>query len=245
MLGAMLIDHLRLFIVGTDTGIGKTHVCAGLLRALRARGRSSVAMKPVCSGCEVREDGLINDDIETLRLAGDPSLRSQDLGYYRFAPPIAPHRAAELAGVEIELAPIALRYQEFSRRYQDVLVEGVGGFAVPLSPRAMLADLIAALELPVVLVVGMRLGCINHALISAQAIRAAGLPLLGWIANRVDPAMSEADASIAAIAARIDTPLLGHVGHAAGSSAFDALATALLTQCGTSATAAGRSHSPS
>lgn len=245
MLGAMLIDHLRLFIVGTDTGVGKTHVCAGLLRALRARGRSSVAMKPICSGCEVREDGLINDDIETLRLAGDPNLRAQDLGYYRFAPAIAPHRAAELAGVDIEIAPIVGRYQELSRRYQDVLVEGVGGFAVPLSARAMLADLIAALNLPVVLVVGLRLGCINHALISAQAIRAAGLPLAGWIANRVDPAMAEVDASVTAITARIETPLLGRVGHGASSVAFDALATALLTQCGTSGTAAGRTHTPS
>lgn len=223
----------RVFVVGTDTGVGKTLVCAGLLRALRARGRDAVGMKPICSGCEVREDGLINDDIESLRAAAGQALGAQELGCYRFAPPIAPHRAAELAGVEIQLEPIVAAAQRVSGRHQDLLVEGVGGFAVPLSPRWMLADLIAALEMPVLLVVGMRLGCINHALLSAEAIRSAGLALLGWVANGVDPSMLEPAASREAIAARIGSPLLGTLPHAPSASDFDALASAVLARSGT------------
>ncbi|MBL8246105.1 MAG: dethiobiotin synthase, partial [Rhodanobacteraceae bacterium] len=207
---------MRLFITGTDTGIGKTFVTAGLVRALRAAGRDASAAKPVASGYE-RVDGLYrNADLDTLAAASGHC--PGELCVYGFTPAIAPHRAAELSGVEMRLAPIVEAVERLAARHADLLVEGVGGFAVPLSPTLMLADLIRALGLPVLLVVGVRLGCISHALLSAGAIRAAGLPLAGWIANRIDPEMVEAQASIDAIAARIGAPLLGDIGRDADAA---------------------------
>ncbi len=223
MLGAM-----HLFVTGTDTHIGKTYVSAGLLRALRAAGRDAVAIKPIVSGVEAGPDGPHFADLSALAAAGAGALTPAELNVYAFAPAIAPHRAAELAGIEIALAPIEACVDRVTARHRDVLVEGVGGFAVPLSRTLMLADLARALGLPLLLVVGVRLGCINHALLSAATIRAAGLRLAGWVANRVDPAMTEAAASIEAIAQRIDAPLLGEIGHDAGAADFARLADALL-----------------
>ena len=214
---------MRLFITATDTDAGKTFVTAGLLRALRAAGRDAVAMKPIASGFLPGPDGPVNADLATLTDAHDGALPLADLNVYAFDPPIAPHRAASLAGIEIELAPILAAYARVTARHPAVLVEGVGGFAVPLSPTLMLADLARALELPVLLVVGMRLGSINHALLTAAAIRAAGLQLCGWVANRVDPSMLEVQASIEAIDQRIGAPLLGVASHGAGSAEFAAL----------------------
>lgn len=214
---------MKLFIVGTDTGVGKTYVTAGLLRALRAAGRDAVGMKPIASGFEPGPHGLQNLDLASLDAAHSGALAPADLNVYAFEPAIAPHRAAELAGIRIELEPIRSAFQRVAASHQDVLVEGVGGFAVPLSPTLMLADLARALELPVVLVVGVRLGCINHALLSASAIRAAGLELIGWIANRIDPTMGEAQASIDAIAELIDAPLLGEIGRDAADAEFEKL----------------------
>lgn len=218
---------MRIFVTGTDTGIGKTFVTAGLVRALRASGVEAVAMKPIASGFDVVDGVRRNDDLLALDAAHGRSLAPADLNQYAFDPPIAPHRAAELAGVELHLAPILAAYTRVSAQHSTVLIEGVGGFAVPLSPTLMLADLARALALPVLLVVGMRLGCINHALLSAAAIRATGLPLLGWVANQVDPGMLEAEASLQAIADRIGAPLLGRVPHAATAIDFARLAQAL------------------
>lgn len=218
---------MKLFIVGTDTGVGKTYVTAGLVRAMRTAGRDAVAMKPIASGFEPGPHGPQNLDLASLDAAHSGVLAPADLNVYAFEPAIAPHRAAELAGVEIALDPIRSAFQRVATAHQDVLVEGVGGFAVPLSPALMLADLARALDLPLMLVVGIRLGCINHALLSAAAIRAAGLPLVGWVANLVDPTMSEAQASIDAIAMRIDAPLLATLRHAGAAAGFGALATAL------------------
>lgn len=218
---------MRLFVTGTDTGVGKTFVSAGLVRALRAAGRDAVAIKPIASGFEAGPGGPHNVDLSTLAAAADGVLAADDLNVYAFAEAIAPHRAAALAGVDIQLAPMVASYRRAAARHQDVLVEGVGGFAVPLSPTLMLADLARALDLPLLLVVGVRLGCINHALLTAAAIRAAGLRLVGWVANRIDPAMAEAAASIEAIAQRIDAPLLGEIGHAGADDEFGRLADAL------------------
>lgn len=219
---------MRLFITGTDTGIGKTFVTAGLVRALRAAGRDASAAKPVASGYE-RVDGLYrNADLDTLAAASGHC--PGELCVYGFTPAIAPHRAAELSGVEMRLAPIVEAVERLAARHADLLVEGVGGFAVPLSPTLMLADLIRALGLPVLLVVGVRLGCISHALLSAGAIRAAGLPLAGWIANRIDPEMVEAQASIDAIAARIGAPLLGDIRRDADAAQFAIVADRLLRE---------------
>ena len=210
-------------IAGTDTGIGKTFVTAGLVRALRAAGHDAVAMKPVASGFEWRDGRRVNDDLLALDAAQQGALAAEDLNQYGFDPAIAPHRAAELASAQIDPTAILAAFERVAGRYRPVLVEGVGGWAVPLAPTLMYADLARALALPVVLVVGVRLGCINHALLSARAIRADGLTLAGWIANRIDPGMAEPEASIAAIAARIAAPLLGEVSHAAAPAEFDAL----------------------
>lgn len=219
---------MRLFVTGTDTGIGKTFITAGLVRALRAAGRDASAAKPVASGYELVDGLYRNADLDTLAAASDHC--PGELCIYGFTPAIAPHRAAELSGVEMRLAPMVEAVERLAARHTDLLVEGVGGFAVPLSPTLMLADLIRALDLPVLLVVGVRLGCINHALLSADAIRAAGLPLAGWIANRIDPEMVEAQASIDAIAARIATPLLGEIGRDADAAQFAAIAELLLRE---------------
>ena len=220
---------MRLFITGTDTGIGKTFVTAGLVRALRAAGRDASAAKPVASGYELVDGLYRNADLDTLAAASGHC--PGELCVYGFTPAIAPHRAAELSGVEMRRAPIVEAVERLAARHADLLVEGVGGFAVPLSPTLMLADLIHALGLPVLLVVGVRLGCINHALLSASAIRAAGLPLAGWNANRIDPDMAEAQASIDAIAARIGAPL-GEVGRDADAAQFAPIAERLLREPG-------------
>jgi dethiobiotin synthetase len=223
-----MLAAMHLFVTGTDTHIGKTYVSAGLLRALRAAGRDAVAIKPIVSGVEPGPDGPHFADLSALAAAGAGVLAPVDLNVYAFEPAIAPHRAAELAGIEIALAPIEACFDRVAAHHRDVLVEGVGGIAVPLSPTLMLADLARSLGLPLLLVVGVRLGCINHALLSAAAIRAAGLTLAGWVANRIDPAMTEAAASIGAIAQRIDAPLLGDIGHDAAAGEFERLAAALL-----------------
>jgi dethiobiotin synthetase len=223
-----MLGTMHLLVTGTDTHIGKTYVSAGLLRALRAAGRDAVAIKPIVSGVESGPDGPHFADLSALAAAGAAALAPTDLNVYAFEPAIAPHRAAELASTEIALAPIVACFSRVAARHRDVLVEGVGGFAVPLSPTLMFADLARALDLPLLLVVGVRLGCINHALLSAAAIRASGLRLAGWVANRIDPMMTEPTASIEAIAQRIDAPLLGEIGHAAGAAEFERLAAALL-----------------
>lgn len=223
---------MNLFVTGTDTDVGKTFVTAGLVRALRALGRDAVALKPIVSGFEASPAGRKNADIEALRSAADGVISAADLHVYGFDPAIAPHRAAELAGIEIQLQPICQSHARAVQAHQDVLVEGAGGWAVPLSASLMLADMVRALQLPVLLVVAVRLGCINHALLSAQAIVAAGLPLLGWVANDIDPGMSQAQASIEAIAARINAPLIGRIEQNAGERAFKALAGTLLAVCG-------------
>jgi dethiobiotin synthetase len=219
---------VRLFVSGTDTGIGKTFVTAGLVRALRAAGRDASAAKPVASGYELVDGLYRNADLDTLAAASGHC--PGELCVYGFTPAIAPHRAAELSGVEVRLAPMVEAVERLAARHTDLLVEGVGGFAVPLSPTLMLADLIRALDLPVLLVVGVRLGCINHALLSADAIRAASLPLVGWIANRIDPDMAEAQASIDAIAARIAAPLLGEIERDADPAQFACIAERLLRE---------------
>jgi len=221
---------VRLFITGTDTGIGKTFVTAGLVRALRAAGRDASAAKPVASGYELVDGLYRNADLDTLAAASGHC--PGELCVYGFTPAIAPHRAAELSGVEVRLAPMVQAVERLAARHTDLLVEGVGGFAVPLSPTLMLEDLVRALGLPVLLVVGVRLGCINHALLSAGAIRAAGLPLFGWIANRIDPEMAEAQASIDAIVARIGAPLLGELARDADAAQFTPIAERLLREPG-------------
>ena len=197
------------FITGTDTGVGKTFVTCALLHTLKAQGIAAIGMKPVAAGGDMTPDGLQNDDIEALRDASSVKLVSEDLNCYLFAEPIAPHIAAANEDVDIDLDVIRQRFDQLAELADAVLVEGVGGFIVPLGDGVDTADLAADLDLPVILVVGMRLGCLNHALLTQEAIRARGLTLAGWVANQIDPHMAELDANVDALEERIRAPLLG------------------------------------
>lgn len=205
-----------IFVTGTDTGVGKTFVSAALVRAMRLHGIDAMAMKPVASGSFETGEGLRNEDalalIEAMRTPLPGSVDATEPAYatvnpYTLRDPIAPHLAAANDGVEIELGPIRSAYLDLAARSHFVLVEGAGGWAIPLSEHRMQSDLPLALGLPVLLVVGVRLGCINHALLSARAIRADGLALAGWIANTVDPLLPQADEVIDTIACQLDAPL--------------------------------------
>ena len=192
-------------MTGTDTGVGKTAVACALLRAFAGAGKSAVGMKPVAAGSEAGHRA----DVEALAGASTVRVPVDLANPYAFEPAIAPHIAADLAGVRIEIETIARAYAGLSRRAEVVVVEGVGGFLVPLNARETGADLAKRLALPVVLVVGMRLGCLNHALLTATAIRAAGLPLAGWVANSATHEMPAFEANVATLDERIDAPRLG------------------------------------
>ena len=216
------------FVTGTDTGVGKTHASCALLAALRARGLRATGMKPVASGCRETPAGLRNDDAEALIAASAPMPSYDDCNPYAFAPPIAPHIAARAIGIDVRLEPMLAAHARLARAADRIVVEGVGGWMAPLSETLMQADLVRALDVPVILVVGLRLGCLSHALLSARAIAADGALLVGWIANRIDPEMAEVDANLATLRARIDAPLLGVLDHVADRSPTGALETATL-----------------
>ena len=194
------------FIAGTDTGVGKTFSACALLHALRHRGITAVGMKPVAAGIDAEGK---NDDVEALLAAAGVRAPRELVNPYLFAPPIAPHIAAHESGETIDIDRIAAAFAQLRGFADRVLVEGVGGFRVPLDERLDTADLARRLNLPVILVVGMRLGCLSHALLTVQSIAAAGLPLAGWIANRIDPQMSRWEENLAALQSRVAAPLLG------------------------------------
>ena len=199
----------NLFVTGTDTGVGKTLAACALLHRLRSRGLRALGMKPVAAGVEPTADGPVNADVVALRHASSWLAPLRQVNPYCFEPPVAPHLAAAAAGVRIEIEPIRQAFDALRRSADAIVVEGVGGFLVPLNEREDAGDLAAALGLPVVLVVGMRLGCLNHALLTRQAILARSLPLAGWIANSIDPAMARFEENLQALRERIDAPLLG------------------------------------
>ena len=197
------------FVAGTDTEIGKTLVAAALLHAARRRGMRAVGMKPIAAGCERLGDRLVNEDIEAHLEASSPGFTREALNVYLFEPPIAPHVAAAEAGVAIDIERIVQQLDRLVQQSDYVVVEGAGGWLVPISRTQTFADLATRLGLPVVLVVGMRLGCINHALLTAASIAASGLPLAGWVANCIDPHMARFDENLAALRERLPAPLLG------------------------------------
>jgi dethiobiotin synthetase len=203
------------FVTGTDTGVGKTLVACALLHAFASRGYTAVGMKPVASGAERRETGLHNEDVEQLIAAGNVTAPREHVNPYCFEPAIAPHLAAARTGERIAFGRIDHGFRELAARAQVVIVEGVGGFRVPLGPDGDTAALAARLALPVVLVVGLRLGCLNHALLTIEAIAARGLELAGWIANEADPMMSAVDENVRALQALIAAPLLTRIAHSA------------------------------
>ena len=197
------------FITGTDTGVGKTFVTCALLYTLKAQGIAAIGMKPIAAGGEMTPEGLNNADVEALHLASGVKLQREDLNCYLLSEPIAPHIAAANEDIDIDLDVIRQRFDQLAELADVVLVEGVGGFIVPLGDSINTADLAQDLDLPVILVVGMRLGCLNHALLTQEAILARGLTLAGWVANQIDPHMAELDANIEALEERIRAPLLG------------------------------------
>ena len=202
------------FVTGTDTGVGKTLIACALLVAFAARGLKAVGMKPVASGAEPGMNGLVNEDVEKLIAASNVAAPRADVNPYCFAPPIAPHIAAQQAGVTIALDRIEQSFERLAARAEVTIVEGVGGFRVPLGPGIETAQLAERLALPVVLVVGMRLGCLNHALLTAEAIAARGLKLAGWAANHVDAEMSVAADNVRALEERIAAPMIARISHA-------------------------------
>ncbi len=199
------------FVTGTDTEIGKTLVSSAILHKLVQRGQRACGMKPIAAGAEERDGELHNDDVAMLRAAGNVNLPQHITTPFMLREPCAPHIAAALEDVTIEPVPIMAAYAEILAASDATVVEGVGGFCVPFSDDFDSADLAVQLNLPVILVVGLRLGCINHALLTAEAIVARGLVLAGWVANQVDPAMRFVDENIAALAQRMPAPLLGRV----------------------------------
>jgi dethiobiotin synthetase len=199
------------FVTGTDTSVGKTLVSCALLHAFAARGRSVVGMKPVAAGC----DDDMHEDVRRLRAASNMLAGLGQINPYSFTRAVAPHLAARFGGVRISLDRILEAYSELSSQADVVIVEGAGGFRVPLNDEQDSADMVQQMNIPVVLVVGMRLGCLNHALLTVEAIAARGLTLAGWIANVVDVDMAMLDENITALKQRIAAPLLGIVPHSA------------------------------
>jgi dethiobiotin synthetase len=197
------------FVTGTDTGVGKTLASVTLLAVLNQSGRRAVGMKPIASGCTRTARGWRNDDAEALLAASAGAPEYALVNPYALLEAVAPHLAARAAGVEASLDPIRAAFAALSTNADCVVVEGVGGWAVPLAPALMQADLVRALKLPVILVVGLRLGCINHALLSARAIAADDCRLIGWIGNRIDPHMARIEDNLAALRELIPAPCFG------------------------------------
>ena len=204
---------LSLFITGTDTGVGKTLVSTALLYALARHHLRVTGMKPVAAGTEFIGGVEINTDVLALRAAATLAVPPELDNPVLLRDPVSPHIAAARAGVQIDIAHLVACHRVLATLADAVVVEGAGGFQVPLSATETGADLAQALGLPVVLVVGLRLGCLNHALLTAEAIRARGLTLAGWVANHVDPAMLAQEDNIAFLRQRLQAPLIASIPH--------------------------------
>lgn len=193
------------FVTGTDTDAGKTHVACQLITQYVAQGLKVVGMKPVAAGCELINGEWVNQDVQKLSAASNVKAPRELVNPYCFNEPIAPHLAANMAGVEINIDKITHAYQQLTNMADVVIVEGAGGFLVPLNEKESLADLAEALALPIILVVGMKLGCINHSLLTAEAIKARGLTLHGWVANHIEPNMLMRIENIETITKKLNT----------------------------------------
>ncbi|MDH5180719.1 MAG: dethiobiotin synthase [Gammaproteobacteria bacterium] len=202
-----------IFITGTDTGIGKTFVTVAMINALRAQGVRVAGMKPVGSGADRINGKLYNEDALLIKQAMGTSVDYDLINPYCFAPPVSPHIAAQQAGVEIRPAKIQQHFQQLEQTFDLVLVEGVGGWLAPLSNELTVADLAKQLCLPVIMVVGIRLGCLNHASLTAAAIRDSGMNFAGWIANDVQQDTQSAGEQLAYLRHRLRTPPLFEIKH--------------------------------
>lgn len=200
-----------LFVTGTDTGVGKTEVACAFVRAATRLGWRAVGMKPVAAGARRVRGRWANEDVDALAAASRVRVARRLRNPYCLAPAIAPHIAAREAGVALRIDVIMRAYRELARRAEVIVVEGAGGFRVPLDDDADMGDLAARMRLPVVLVVGMRLGCLSHALLTAEAIGHRDLRLAGWVANRIDPSMRRYRDNVASLRARLNAPLLAEL----------------------------------
>ncbi len=216
-----------IFITGSDTGCGKTEITLALIRLLRERGHQVLGMKPVASGAEQSGEGLRNEDALRIQDAGSLAVPYELINPYAFEPPIAPHIAAAEAGVEIR--PMAIRncYHALADFADWVVVEGIGGWRVPLGPDLEVADLPQLLGIPTVLVVGLRLGCLNHALLSADSIMEKGSGFAGWVANQVETGMARSEENLHTLDQRIPAPRLGRIGYFAEGIDADVMAAGL------------------
>lgn len=203
------------FIAGTDTGIGKTFASCALLHALRAASLRATGMKPVASGCSETPQGLRSDDALALIAASDPPPgRYADCNPFAFKEPVSPHIAAAEMGLEVTLPPIEDAYDTLGMLHaQAIVVEGVGGWLAPISNTLRANAIPRQLELPVILVVGLKLGCLNHAQLTARAIHADGCELLGWIGNRIDPDMLHPKENLVLLNRSLGAPCLGLLPH--------------------------------
>lgn len=200
------------FIVGTDTNVGKTYVASHLIQHFVAAGFKTIGMKPIASGCSVNENGeLVNEDVQAHKAASNVHAPAKLINPYAFAPAIAPHIAAQQAGVTMRIEVIQQAYAQLSESAEVVIVEGAGGFFVPINATQTLADVAVALNIPIILVVGMKLGCINHALLTVEAIQTRGLTLAGWVANQIEPKMPMFEENLLGIKQRISAPCLSIV----------------------------------
>ncbi len=214
------------FVTGTDTEIGKTLVSSALLQAYTQAGLSNIGMKPIASGAEWRDGAWHNEDVASLRDAASVKVAQELVCPYLMQTPAAPHIVARHENIQLEFAPIFNAYRSLQAQAQAIIIEGVGGFCVPLDEQRDTADLAQSLALPVIMAVGIRLGCINHALLTAAAIRARGLRLAGWVANCVAPDMLYLDENIAALEQRLGAPLLGRIPYLTQPAAQRAAAAA-------------------
>ena len=191
------------FVTGTDTGVGKTYVACKLIRDYVAQGHRVIGMKPVAAGGDLVNGQWVNEDMLKLEEASNVKAPRELINPYSFKEAVAPHIAAEKVGVEIKIDVIKQAFQALSKLADIIIVEGAGGFLVPLNNQQSMADLPAALDIPVILVVGMKLGCINHSLLTVEAIKARGLSLHGWVANQIEPEMAFYNKNVAIIAEKI------------------------------------------
>ena len=196
------------FVSGTDTSVGKTRISLGLITLLQQQGQTVAAMKPVASGCVMTETGLHNEDALLLQAQSSVSQPYELINPYAFEAAIAPHIAAEREGVEIDITTIKIHFDQIQQCADSVVVEGAGGWLVPINNEQTMADLAKALNLPVVLVVNIRLGCINHALLTVAAIQQSGLSLYGWVANQIEP-VKEAEAIVETLKSKISEKCIG------------------------------------
>lgn len=199
------------FVTGTDTGVGKTVASAALARALVARGLRVAVMKPIASGSDPTPEGLRNSDALALMAAANVTAPYEVVNPYCFLPPISPHIAAREALVTIDVALLRSRFDSLATASDCVVVEGAGGWLAPISDTATMADLAAALSLPVLLVIGLRLGCLNHALLTRESLATRGVPFAGWIANAVDPHFDRPAENLATLTHRLGQPPLAHI----------------------------------